>query len=66
MSGQGIDAFKESVFERVKENSNTYWPTIFQNLARKTHGINYIVINSPWIEIDTREDYEEARRSFKK
>jgi len=54
------------MFERVKENSNTYWAAIFQNLVRKTHGINYIVINSPCMEIDTREDYEEAKRLFKK
>lgn len=54
------------MFEHVKENSNTYWAAIFQNLAEEGHGVNYIVLNSPWIEVDTREDYEEARGSFKK
>jgi NDP-sugar pyrophosphorylase family protein len=53
------------MFEHVEENSNTYWAAIFQNLVRKTHGINYIVINSPWIEVDTKEDLEIARNLLK-
>jgi len=61
---QGVEVFKESMFECVKGDSNANWPTIFQNVAEKGHRVNFILINSPWIEVDTREDYEEAKRLF--
>ena len=52
------------MFECVKKDSNANWTTIFQNIAEKNHPVNFILIASPWIEIDTKEDYEEAKRKF--
>lgn len=61
---EGVEVFKEAMFECVKRDSNANWPVIFQNVAEKKHRVNFILINSPWIEVDTKEDYEEAKRLF--
>lgn len=61
---EGLEVFRESMFECVKKDSNAYWSAIFQNMLEKGHQINFILIDSPWIEIDTKEDYKEARKLF--
>lgn len=63
---EGVEDFKKSLFECVKRDSHSGWPDTFGDLARKGHRVNYILINTPWIEVDTKEDYEEAKRLFKK
>lgn len=61
---EGVEEFKKSLFECVKRDSHSGWPDTFGDLARKGHRVNYILINSPWIEVDTKEDYEEAKSLF--
>lgn len=61
---KGVVAFKEFMFEGVKMNSNGYWLTIFQKIAERRCKVNYLLVNSPWMEIDTKEDYEEAQKEF--
>jgi len=61
---EGLTAFKESLFECVKVDSNRAWTDTFTDLAMKGHRIKYVLTDSPWIEVDTKEDYEEAKRLF--
>jgi len=63
---EGVEDFQKSLFECVKRDSHSGWPDTFGDLARKGHRVNFILINTPWIEVDTKEDYEEAKRLFKK
>lgn len=63
---EGLAAFKESLFECVKRDSHAGWPDTFGDLAKKGHRVNFILINSPWIEVDSEEDYKEAQRLFNK
>lgn len=60
----GVEAFKESLFESVKRDSQAGWPDTFTDLAKKGHKVNYILVDSPWIEIDTKADYDEAKKLF--
>ena len=62
---EGAGIFKEAMFECVKRDSHTKWITIFQDIAEKKHQVNYILIDTPWAEIDTKKDYEEAQRKFR-
>ncbi len=61
---EGTEAFSKSLFECVRKDSNSDWPDTFSNLLSKGHTVNFVLINSPWIEIDTEEDYKEAKRLF--
>lgn len=61
---EGTGALKETMFECLKGGTIANWMTLFQNIAEKKHRVNYIVINTPWVEIDTKKDYEEAQRKF--
>jgi len=62
---EGLADFKESLFECVKSDSHLGWPDTFGDLAKKGRRVNFILINTPWIEVDTKEDYEEAQRLFR-
>lgn len=61
---KGVMAFKESMFEGIKLDSNAYWLTIFQKVAERRCKVNFLLVKSPWTEIDTKEDYEEAQKEF--
>lgn len=61
---EGIEAFKKSLFESVKRDSHLGWLDTFTDLAEHGEKVNYILIDSPWIEIDTMEDYNEAKKLF--
>ena len=63
---EGTEAFSKSLFECVRKDSNSDWPNTFSNLLSKGHEVNFILIDSPWIEVDTEEDYREANRLFGK
>ena len=61
---EGLAAFKESLFECVKRDSHLGFPDVFADLARKGCRINFVLINSPWTEVDTEQDYVEAKKLF--
>ena len=61
---EGTEAFSKSLFECVRQDSNSDWPDTFSNLLSKGHEVNFIRADSPWIEVDTQEDYEEAKKLF--
>lgn len=62
---EGAEDFCKSLFKCTKKNSNMGWPMVFQHLAKNKYKVNFILIKSPWIEIDTKEDYWEAKKMFK-
>lgn len=62
---EGTEAFCKFLFKCTKKNSNTGYPMVFQHLAKNKYKVNFILIKSPWIEIDTKEDYWEAKKMFK-
>lgn len=61
---EGLAAFKESLFECVRRDSNLGWPDAFADIAKKGLPVNYILVDTPWIEIDTKEDYKQAQTLF--
>jgi len=63
---EGLETFKESLFEYVKKNSNAGWSSTFGDLAKKGYQVNFILISNPWTEIDTKEDYAEAEKFQKR
>jgi len=61
---EGMELFKQAIFDLVKSDSNAFWSSSFQYIAEKKHNVNYVSITTPWIEVDTKEDYEEAIKMF--
>ena len=61
---EGLKVFKEYLFQCAKENSYYAFVETFRLMARKGHKVNFILVKSPYMDIDTKEDYAEAQRIF--
>ena len=58
----GIEAFKEVMSQMDKQDPHIFWADVFNPLAQQGFEVHYILVDTPWIEIDTVEDYEEAKK----
>jgi L-glutamine-phosphate cytidylyltransferase len=59
---EGIDIFKKALFRGVKENSHLNWPEVFNYLIGEGEKIHFILVGGLYRDLDTREDYTEAKR----
>lgn len=59
-------AFGKAIFECVKRDSSLNWPIVFKQVAKEGHVIKFILTKGPWIEIDTKDNYEKAKELFEK
>lgn len=61
---EGLEVFQRSLLKWVQKTPESSVATIFQDLAKNGCRINFISISHGWIEVDTKEDYEEAKKLF--
>lgn len=59
---EGIEEFKNSMLQVVKQDSQAGWPDTFTHLASRGFEVHCVLVNTPWMEIDTKEDYEEVQK----
>ena len=59
---EGIEAFKEVMDRMDKRDPHIFWADAFNLLIKQSLKVHYILVDTPWIEIDTKEDYEEAKK----
>lgn len=60
----GLADFKRCLTWCARDEPEALTPAVFQALIKGGYRVGYELVDSPWIEIDTPEDYEEARRLF--
>jgi choline kinase len=56
----GMKELQRTLLERSKLYPQAFWVSIFQDLIERGYEVSYALTQMPWIEIDTKEDYEEA------
>ncbi len=59
---EGIREFRKSMFQMDKRDSKVYWPDTFNHLINQGFKVHYILVDTPWMNINTKEDYEEAKK----
>lgn len=59
-----INEFRVALFESVKLGTNLRWVEPFNVLVKKGIPVGYVLIDSPWAEVDTKEEYEELLRGW--
>lgn len=59
---EGLEVFKKALLSRALNHPGAFWVSTFQILMRKGRKVNYVLARGPWVEIDTKEDYEEAKK----
>lgn len=62
VSGDKLNTFKKYMQYRIEEDSQAFWVSAFQNLIYWGYEVDYSLAKPPWIEVDTKEDYEEATK----
>lgn len=60
----GIADFRRFIAWSVMDEPQGLTPIVFQKLIENGYRVGYELIEGPWVEVDTPEDYEEARRLF--
>jgi choline kinase len=61
---EGAEQFREALGYCASEDPQQWWPAVFALLAARGHRIGVVDARDPWMEVDTPEDYERARRLF--
>jgi len=64
VQNNGISVFKDFMTKRINEDITTNSPTIFHKIAKNNIDVNFVMIEDPWIEIDTPGDYYRALELF--
>ena len=59
---EGIEAYKGVMSQMDKRDPHIFWADAFNLLIKQSLKVHYILVDTPWIEIDTKEDYEEAKK----
>jgi len=59
-----IAFFKEALTQSVKHNTNARFTEPINLMAKQGHKVGYALVDSPWMEVDTKEDYEELLRKW--
>lgn len=60
----GLADFKRCLVWCARDEPDALTPAVFQALIKGGYRVGYTLVDEPWIEIDTPEDYKEARRLF--
>lgn len=61
----GINSFKEALMQSVKRDANLRWVEPFDILAKQECKVGYVLVHSPWAEVDTKKEYEEVLRVWR-
>jgi choline kinase len=64
VSQEGAAQFREALCHCASEDPRQWWPAAFALLAERGLKIAAVDARDPWVEVDTPEDYERARRLF--
>ena len=59
---EGIEAYKGVMSQMDKRDPHIFWADAFNLLIKQSLKVHYVLVDTPWIEIDTKEDYKEARK----
>jgi len=62
---EGLNLFKDVLFEGVKENPRIYWPEIFNYLIKKNCKVHKVLTSGFYSDLDTKKDYLRLKRILK-
>jgi len=58
---RGIKDFKRALKQGIGDHAYFFYPEAFNYLIKEGKKVHFIKTTAPWIEVDTRQDYEKAK-----